>query len=62
MIPRSDEELDYEQIQAMEPDLILNVNSGYEEDEYNRLSEIAPTVSGPEGRRTSTPAGRATLS
>ncbi|WP_146339943.1 iron-siderophore ABC transporter substrate-binding protein [Nesterenkonia sp. NBAIMH1] len=55
VIPRSDDELDYEQIQAMEPDLILNVNSGYEEGEYNRLSEIAPTVSGPEGAENFNP-------
>ncbi|WP_010525922.1 iron-siderophore ABC transporter substrate-binding protein [Nesterenkonia sp. F] len=48
VIPRSDDELDYEQIQAMDPDLILNVNSSYDEAEYDRLSEIAPTVSGPE--------------
>ncbi|GAB3848056.1 iron-siderophore ABC transporter substrate-binding protein [Nesterenkonia populi] len=55
VIPRSDEELDYEQIQALDPDLILNVNSGYEEDEYDRLSEIAPTVSGPEGAENFNP-------
>ncbi|WP_120003901.1 ABC transporter substrate-binding protein [Nesterenkonia muleiensis] len=48
VIPRA-EEIDYEFIQSLDPDLILNVNSGYEEDEYDRLSEIAPTISGPEG-------------
>lgn len=49
VIPRTDGDLDYEYIQSLDPDLILNVNSGYEEAEYNRLSEIAPTISGPEG-------------
>lgn len=48
VIPRA-EEIDYEYIQSLNPDLILNVNSSYEEDEYNRLSDIAPTISGPEG-------------
>lgn len=48
VIPRSDGDLDYELIQSLDPDVILNVNSGYDEEEYNRLSEIAPTVSGPE--------------
>lgn len=55
VIPRSDEELDYEQIQVLEPDVILNVNSGYDEQEYSRLSEIAPTVSGPEGAENFNP-------
>ncbi|MCT1607499.1 iron-siderophore ABC transporter substrate-binding protein [Nesterenkonia massiliensis] len=49
VIPRTDGDLDYEYIQSLAPDLILNVNSGYDEAEYNRLSEIAPTISGPEG-------------
>jgi iron complex transport system substrate-binding protein len=38
-----------EQIQALDPDLILNVRSGNDEKEYERLSEIAPTVYAPEG-------------
>lgn len=49
VIPRADSDLDYEYIQSLNPDLILNVNSGYDEAEYNRLAEIAPTISGPEG-------------
>lgn len=49
VIERADGELDYEQIQALDPDLILNVNSDYDEATYERLSEIAPTVAGPEG-------------
>ncbi|HIW98882.1 MAG TPA: ABC transporter substrate-binding protein [Candidatus Nesterenkonia stercoripullorum] len=48
VMERSDGDLDYELIQSMDPDLILNVNSGYDEAEYDRLSEIAPTISGPE--------------
>lgn len=48
VIPRADAELDYELIQSLNPDVILNVNSGYDEEEYNRLNEIAPTISGPE--------------
>lgn len=42
-------ELDYEQIAALEPDLILDVRSSGDEERYNRLSEIAPTIGVPEG-------------
>lgn len=48
VIPRADADLDFELIQSMDPDVILNVNSGYDEEEYNRLNDIAPTISGPE--------------
>lgn len=41
-------ELDYEQIAALQPDLILDVKSIGDEDRYKRLSEIAPTVGVPE--------------
>lgn len=41
-------ELDFEQILALEPDLILAPYSGIVETEYQRLSEIAPTVAYPE--------------
>lgn len=37
-------ELDIERIAALEPDLISGVYSGITEDEYVRLSEIAPTI------------------
>jgi len=37
-------ELNFEKIAALEPDLILSVYSGITEDEYDTLSEIAPTV------------------
>lgn len=42
-------ELDYEQIAALEPDLILDVRSSGDEERYNRLSEIAPTIGVPKG-------------
>ncbi|GAA3648048.1 iron-siderophore ABC transporter substrate-binding protein [Microbacterium marinilacus] len=35
---------DYEQILALQPDVIIGVYSGLTEAEYERLSEIAPTV------------------
>lgn len=49
IIQSGDESLNYEQIQALDPDLILNTRSGNDETEFERLSEIAPTVYGPEG-------------
>ncbi|BAQ08914.1 ABC-type Fe3+-hydroxamate transport system, periplasmic component [Bacillus sp. OxB-1] len=42
-------ELDYEQIAALEPDLILDVRSSGDQERYNRLAEIAPTIGVPEG-------------
>lgn len=42
-------ELDYEQIAALEPDLILDVRSSGDSERYKRLSEIAPTVGVPKG-------------
>lgn len=42
-------ELDYEQIAALKPDLILDVKSSGDEERYKRLSEIATTVGVPEG-------------
>jgi iron complex transport system substrate-binding protein len=38
----------YEAIAALEPDLILDVKSSGDQDRYDRLSEIAPTVGVPE--------------
>ena len=40
-------EVDLEYVLSRQPDLILAVNSGITEKEYNRLSEIAPTVAFP---------------
>ena len=37
-------EYDYEQILGLDPDVILAPHSGITEEEYNRLSDIAPTV------------------
>ncbi|WP_349827477.1 iron-siderophore ABC transporter substrate-binding protein [Brevibacterium litoralis] len=39
----------YEQIAALEPDVILDVKSSGDQERYDRLSEIAPTVGVPEG-------------
>jgi iron complex transport system substrate-binding protein len=40
-------ELDYEQIAALDPDLILDVKSSGDETRYKRLSEIATTIGVP---------------
>jgi len=42
-------EPEYEKIAAHEPDLILDVKSSGEEERYERLAQIAPTVGIPEG-------------
>jgi iron complex transport system substrate-binding protein len=41
--------LQYEAIAALDPDLILGLNAGLDEESYERLSEIAPTVAHPPG-------------
>lgn len=41
-------EVDLEYVLSQDPDLILAVNSGVTEEEYARLTEIAPTVAFPE--------------
>ncbi|ALJ20722.1 iron-siderophore ABC transporter substrate-binding protein [Microbacterium sp. No. 7] len=41
--------LDYETIAALEPDLILNTRSAGDEEQFTRLSTIAPTVYAPAG-------------
>ncbi|MFC7330367.1 ABC transporter substrate-binding protein [Marinactinospora rubrisoli] len=43
------DELNFEQIAALEPDLVLGVNSGLTQEEYDLLSNIAPTVAQPAG-------------
>ncbi len=48
MIPSSTEEPAYEQIAEQAPDLILAVYSGITEEQYDLLSEIAPTVAYPD--------------
>ena len=37
-------ELDYEQIAALRPDIIIATHSGITEEEYGRLTQIAPTL------------------
>lgn len=49
LIERGDESLNYEQIQALDPDVILNVRAAFDDKAYERLSQIAPTVQAPEG-------------
>lgn len=44
VIDQSEDGPDYEQILALRPDVIIGVYSGFTENEYKRLSEIAPTV------------------
>lgn len=49
LIERGDESVNYEQIQALNPDVILNVRAALDEKVNTRLSEIAPTISAPSG-------------
>ena len=39
--------INFEQVASLEPDLIIGTSSGMTEDEYAKLSEIAPTVAQP---------------
>ncbi len=49
ILERADETLNYEQIEVLDPDVILNSRSANDEKEFTRLNEIAPTVYGPAG-------------
>lgn len=40
---------EYEKIAALNPDLIVGTNAGLEQESYDKLSEIAPTVASVEG-------------
>lgn len=42
-------ELNFEQIAALEPDVIIGINSGITEQDYATLSAIAPTITRPPG-------------
>ncbi|MGO3886474.1 MAG: ABC transporter substrate-binding protein [Mycetocola sp.] len=44
IIPYTDEGPNYEAIKALKPDLIINLYSGMSDVEYERASEIAPTI------------------
>lgn len=44
-----DDGLQYERIAALDPDLIIGTNAGLEQDQYDRLSQIAPTIAHGEG-------------
>lgn len=47
VIPQTQQTLNYEQIQSLNPDVILNVRAANDKATYDRLSEIAPTVYAP---------------
>lgn len=49
VIPSSQQTLNYEQIQGLNPDVILNVRAANDQETFDRLSEIAPTVYAPTG-------------
>lgn len=49
VIPSSQQTLNYEQLQSLNPDVILNVRAANTQEDYDRLAEIAPTVYAPEG-------------
>jgi iron complex transport system substrate-binding protein len=40
---------EYEKIASLRPDLILGVNAGMNEDDYEQLSKLAPTIPTPKG-------------
>jgi iron complex transport system substrate-binding protein len=42
-------EIDFEKVAALQPDVIIGLYSGITEDDYNLLSQIAPTVAQPVG-------------
>ncbi|MGH3927323.1 MAG: ABC transporter substrate-binding protein, partial [Pseudonocardiaceae bacterium] len=43
------EDIEFEQIAALQPDLILALYAGLDQNQYDLLSQIAPTVTQPEG-------------
>lgn len=47
LLDATSDDLPYENILNLEPDVILAVNSGVTDDQYSRLSDIAPTVAYP---------------
>lgn len=49
VIPNSSQELNYEQISGLDPDVILNVRSSNDQAVAKRLQSIAPTIYAPSG-------------
>jgi iron complex transport system substrate-binding protein len=47
IMPRNNDQLDFERLAALEPDLIIGQYSGMTRDEYQTASRIAPTVAQP---------------
>lgn len=47
VLPR--EELNFEQIAALEPDLVTGIYSDLTQQQYDRLSQLAPTLAAPKG-------------
>ncbi|WP_232662510.1 ABC transporter substrate-binding protein [Pseudonocardia sp. TRM90224] len=46
---RNADELEYEKIAKLDPDLIIAVNAGTDQGRYDRLTAIAPTIAQPKG-------------
>lgn len=44
VMPRNNDQLDFERLAALEPDLIIGQYSGMTRDEYETVTQIAPTV------------------
>jgi iron complex transport system substrate-binding protein len=47
VMPRNNDQVDIEKVVALSPDLILGLYSGMTRQEYDRLSQIAPTIAPP---------------
>lgn len=44
VMPRNNDQLDFERLAALEPDLIIGISSGMTRDDYDTLSEFVPTL------------------
>ena len=44
-----DDGLQFEKIASLRPDLIIGTNAGMQKADYDKLSQIAPTIAGPKG-------------
>jgi iron complex transport system substrate-binding protein len=45
----TDDGFEFETIAALRPDLIIGVNAGLEREDYDKLSQLAPTIASPKG-------------